>query len=213
MSRTCCGLAVMLGLWIGSGEASADIVTLSFTGSVTSVPDNEHLFGGQVKVGDPFSVTLTYDSTIPNSGSGDVGEYAANTNTPPLGMTLNVDNFSFVPYQPAGYGYGIRVSINQGSPTPDSFAAGGALLVGANGADSGVITLGDSTGTALTSVALPTSINLNAFDQRQFVLFSEGGFNLVGTINGSVVPEPSAWVLIGMGLMFGLGIFGRRART
>lgn len=42
-------------------------ITFEFTGRVTSIVDVDHVLAGDVVVGDTFTGTYTFDSTLPDS--------------------------------------------------------------------------------------------------------------------------------------------------
>src|SRR4051812_44522832 len=105
------GLAAIALVAGAADGARAGMVTVSFSGVITSVPDAHNLLGGTVKVGDPFSGSFNYDTSATNVGSGDIGQYLYNPLTPPLGIVINVGGFSF---QPSG-AMVVDVRINQPS--------------------------------------------------------------------------------------------------
>jgi hypothetical protein len=200
--RAAVGFAVMAWLAGAAGRAQAGVMTVNFSGLITSVPDPHNLLGGTVQVGDPFSGSFTYDTSATNVGSGDIGQYVYNPLTPPLGIVINVGGYSF---QPSG-AMVIDVRINQPSgPTSALVATDGATEASLAGTPLlGAFVLGDSAGTTITTTALPTSLDLSAFDVRGIAVDVSRGTNIgrlfEGEIRLSAVPEPASAALLGVGI-------------
>ncbi len=95
---------------------------------------------------------------------------------------------------------------------PTAFVAVASTHVGTT-ASLAVFGLADSTGTALSSTALPTSLDFSKFDASEFSLTNpKGGPDIFdGTINGTAVPEPASAMLLGIGAL-AMGAFILRRR-
>jgi hypothetical protein len=63
------GYVTAVGLLAGISNASADVVTVTWTGTVydTSATDTNGYFGGGNIAGDAFTATLVYDTATPGS--------------------------------------------------------------------------------------------------------------------------------------------------
>jgi hypothetical protein len=80
--------------------------------------------------------------------------------------------------------------------------------------------LADRNGTALTSTALPSSLNVPGFTDSQFRVFNNSAGNVfdivIGTINlapAASVPEPGVNALLGGLLIPGVSLVLRRRRA
>ena len=137
-------------------------MTVNFSGVITSVPDPHNVLGGTVHVGDPFSGSFTYDTSATNVGSGDIGQYVYNPLTPPLGIVINVGGFSF---QPSG-AMVVDVRINQPADRLPPWwpSTGRRRRRWPAHRCSARSSLATSAGTTITTTALPTSLDLSAFD-------------------------------------------------
>lgn len=169
---------------------SAHAVDFNFSGTVTQPGA---FFPGS-SVGDPFTGTLYYDPTRPDTDPDpSLGNY--NMSDPShtyLALSISVGGVTIGLINPS-----LSCSILVSNlPGGDTFTAGGEVLAPSS------ITLSDSTGAALTSDALPTNLDIANWDSgvitvRDFVGVSEVPF--IGTINGTrAVPEPTISTLLAM---------------
>ena len=208
--------AMAIGL-VGSVSVRAAQVTVSFTGTVTSIDDPSGYIAG-AKVGDTFSGTVVYDTSLPPDVPGANPEtytYLHTTTPPfavPLGITVNLDGHTF---QSDGAGL-MQITVQNDlttKPYPDVFAAVADVGVGTTHTLA-AFALGDATGTVLSSTALPTSINLSQWTVGDFNLTNPTGATNIfaGTINLASVPEPGSVVLLGLGMLGAAAGWLRRGR-
>ena len=170
-------------------------VDFTFSGTVTQPGA---FFAGSA-VGDPFTGTLFYDPTRPDTDPDpSVGNYNMSD---PFGsqvyMTLNISVGGQTYNLITPFLYCAIFVSNQ--PGGDTLTAGGEVTAPSS------ITLSDFTGTALSSDALPPSINIGNWDSgvitvRDFVGPTEVPF--IGSINGTrAVPVPSVCALLALPLV------------
>jgi hypothetical protein len=226
------GIALIAAVATGAaGRASADLVTLSFSGTITTLNDTGGVFGGEVKLGDAFSGSLIYDTaTTDREGDPNVGNYLyANrlTNTPfvpPLGLTIQIGSVTLQP----NYGYIFMVDVFNNQPSPvlgvdgdgvqaiQSTSFDGTTVVPVSQT---LVALFDRSQSAFSSDALPSSLSTSRFSEGIIqVIVSGGGAGsddvvaLEGAIDVQAVPEPGSVALLAVG---GLGVLGyiRRRRA
>jgi PEP-CTERM motif len=207
--------AALSMIWISTLTAEASVVTINFTGTITVINDPGFISGSNV--GDSFSGTLVYDTSAPIAVPGaNPAEYDyLSTSTPPyaspLGLTFTVGSHTFDPHYPGAMQIHVQDDLTS-LPYPTAFVAVASTQVG-TGASLAVFGLADSTGTALSSTALPTSLDFSKFDASEFQLTNpQGGKDIFdGTINGVAVPEPASATLLGIGAL-AMGAFVLRRR-
>lgn len=165
-------LAVLLVLAGAVGSARAAVVTQTFTGSVTYVSGT--LFGLSPGIGDQVQGSFTYDTSQP--AAFDTGQVAGYIQPPPSGMSVAISGFTlqsqdYNSFQVINDAFGVD-NIN-GYFTPISL--GGTLQPGFSSISFG---LSDFTLTALSSTALPPSVNVGSFSQRTGNVYdaASGGF-------------------------------------
>jgi len=151
--------ALFIILVCGIGSASAAVLTFRFTGSVTFVGGTP--FGLSPSVGQQVQGSFTYDTSLPPAF--DTGSVAGYIQPPPSGMSVVISGVTF-----RSQGDASLQVIN--SPGFDNFngffipiSAGGVLQPSPSNM---VIYLGDFSGTALSSTALPLSFNAASFSLR-----------------------------------------------
>ncbi len=186
--------------------SSAAPIRVDYGGSLTSV---DSLLSPPFMVGDTYTGSYVFDSNAPDIGtSGNGGDFAAT-------------NFSVT------FSTGYNVTANMGEIETRLTSSQHTYSVRSRNLIAGTVNgnfpidfllrLTDSSVTALQSTAIPTTIDLNDFDSRQFFFgFSETGpdgdnnVGLAGTVTSlsfTPVPVPSAMLLMGTGL---LGLIGYR---
>jgi hypothetical protein len=202
-------LAAMAITLLSTLSAEASLVTVNFTGTVTSSDDPDGYISGTI-LGDSFSGTLTYDTsaTIGVPGSDPAIYTYLPSSTPayasPLGITLTVGSHTFS----ENYTGVMQVTVQNNLTSaayPDVFGAVADMKVGNTSSLAG-FALGDATGTALSSTALPTSLNLSQWTVGDFNLTSptipgENIFSGSINLNGASVPEPGSLTLLGLGAL------------
>jgi hypothetical protein len=191
--------------------ALATSVTVQISGTWDSVIDNASVLDGSITVGGSFTATLVYDDSAldanadPNLGEYDIAAVSSD-------LSLASGNYSFVP----GSGLGIAIDDDVFGEDAvflfaESYVTTGPLPLGIStgGTSYANPVLSDTTGTAHGSddlTGLPWSIG--SYDLATFYFFTQvfgagaGKFiELQGTItNVAVLPEPSALMLLGLGL-------------
>jgi hypothetical protein len=176
---------MMLGLLISAFNASsalADIVTFSFTGTVSFV--NENAFGLNAVVGQSLTGTITYDTSVPDAIPSDpnVGAY---TQSAPNGYSFSFAGGTIATTQGASFQV-----INDAFGVDQINAFAGALTKnGSQVFGSASFFLSDSTMTVYSSDALPPSIVLSSYNVRAGSVFDDStngsiSFNITGVLVG-----------------------------
>jgi len=161
-------LAVILLLTGALGSARAAVVTQTFTGTVTYVSGTP--FGLSPGIGDQVQGSFTYDTSQP--AAFDTGQVAGYIQPPPSGMSVAISGFTlqsqdYNSFQVINDAFGVD-NIN-GYFTPISVNA--ALQPGFSSISFG---LSDFTLAALSSTALPPSVNVGSFSQRFGIVYDAG---------------------------------------
>ncbi len=197
--------AVMI-TFVSTLGAAAGQVTVNFTGMVSMV--NPGAISG-TKAGDPFSGKLVYDDSTPVDTPG--ANPAVYTTLPPLasglGMTLTIGGNTYS--AETGDLMQLKVGNDLTGMFPDVFTAVSFVNVGGS-ATVASFGLADTTGTAFSSTALPTSLDLSKFDFSKLTLGTSDHTIFVGDINLQSVPEPSSVILLGFAAVVGACVVRRR---
>ncbi len=178
--------------------AGAELVTWGFSGKIDLVSDRDNVLDGAVTVDSPFSGRFTFETTTPDSNPANpgVGEYSGAI----FGVSGRVGTLSFSALAgPSG-----QVFIRDHPPgigSGDGFAASAPVgLLGDTA--SFVVSVGDSTGAAITSIAIPTDLlDLDLFDTSGFrIELAPDGASFSGVLTELVViPEPATLILLLLG--------------
>jgi len=190
----------LLALTLPTAAASATLYELTWTGTATTVDAEIASF---FSVGDTVTGVVVYDDNATDADVfGNVGDYAGESFLLTVNRQLGAD---YVASSGPGEAF---VTLFDNLQSGDRISAGGFNLAGpdVNGipANSAGINLQDSTGTAIGSPALPTSLSLGDWDTTTFSIGFEGTVeaDVRGTVTGlSVVevPEPNSLALLGLG--------------
>jgi hypothetical protein len=177
--------------WAFSTPATAEVVTVRLTATVNAVQEQGGGLGGAVQVGDTITGTYTYDLTTPDSEP-DPSTGVYRHNVAPYGMTLKVNELTFqTNYDEVDF----RIRTKDGEDwEADAYWVRSLVnLTNLAGADGVVIVwlLSDSSGSALSSTALPaTPPNLANWDENYLII--EGNFgNIQATVTEAVLSVPT----------------------
>jgi hypothetical protein len=204
--------AITVAALLFGGDARA--VTFDFSGTFTSVSTS----GGLVSQGEAFSGSVTYDPAAaavfsPNPFYSNYSFYPAGSN----GLVIQAGSFTFSADPLQGF-YGNVHDHAPSSPYDSdgvSFTESDALINGfSNGGTFFEIVLNGSTNDSpqnpLTGTALPTAVDLGAWDNAN-VIVQTAAMTAYGTIDlPSPVPEPASIALMGFG---GLALVSLRTRA
>ena len=193
-------LFVVLSLW--TGNLRAEIVTIYLTAEVTHVDDLTDLLEDKVNVGDAITGSYSYDSDTPDTNPldtvGDYWHYNA-----PYGFNLSSDFFVFQT-DPDNVNFLVEIA-NSHIPPPDGYLLRSySNLPLSNGVHVDHISwlLDDYSGTALSSIALPTTppvLEDWEYDWGLRISFGDRGSSMVIAEVTSVVPEPTTFLLLSLG--------------
>lgn len=166
-------VVVLLMTLVGaSATAQAEVVTQTFTGSVTFASGS--LFGASPASGDPVQGSITYDtSQLP---AYDFGDFAGYIQMPPSGMQVTISGLTlssqnYNSFQVLNNAFGVDNFNGFFSPV----SVNGAAL---SDWSSISFSLTDFTLTALSGTALPAPLDVARFSQRIGSIYdaSSGGF-------------------------------------
>lgn len=146
-------------LALSSNSLWAKIITINITAQITSIDDLDGVLNGQLSVGDIIRGTYTYDSCTPDSRplNPAIGDYQHHS--PPYGIRLSAGGFTFQT-DPNNVEFLVEICNDYGYSGRDNY-----LIISYNNlplydnVHIGHISwqLDDSTGTALSTDALPTT--------------------------------------------------------
>jgi hypothetical protein len=196
-----------VAFFVASSTVEAETLTVSFSGAVTTVPTE---LSSTFFVSDPITGSFDIDSLTPDTDADPTrGEYIGPTNF----------SFEFGSYLATGPGGGGGDSVTVLNTTPDTFGFNGlcggpgciADDVGAYFLTNMSLSLTDSTDTAFSSDALPTSLDINDFDSAKVSLIFQHATlpskTVVGEISSvTLVPEPSTSLLGMTAMLFVAGL-------
>jgi len=201
-----------VAFFVASSAVEAETLTVSFSGAVTTVPTE---LSSTFFVSDPITGSFEIDSLSPDFDADPTrGEYIGPTNF----------SFEFGSYLSTGPGGSGSDSVSVQNTTLDTFgfnvqcSAGRCIAadVGAYFLASMRLSLTDSTATAFSSDALPTSLDINDFDNDEVALIFEHATLPLKVVSGEIssvtlVPEPSTSLLGMTAMLFVAGL--RRLRA
>jgi len=197
-----------LVLAVAALPAQAILITIHIEAVVDTVDDSGNYLEGQINPGDIITGYYTYESTTLDSNpSQSVGDYEYYS--PPCGIFLSVGGFDF---QTDLTNVDFFIEVVNNYPSGDAYVVGSSNnLPLSNGVSVDPIDwqLGDNTGTALSSDALPIIAPVldNWQSRNHLRLQGERGGYIIDAHVTSAVPESAAIVLLGLG-----GIMFRKRR-
>ncbi len=194
----------MFGLIFCTLPAEATLITIEIEAEVDHVNDRLNLLEGRINVGDIITGSYTYESTTPDSNPLPfVGDYWQSD--PASGISLNAGGFEFKT-DPADIKFLVEIGDNSQSGDDYYISSYNNVpfrdVVAVNQIS---WHLGDPTGTALSSIALPTTAPvLDDWDSNY--LYINGGprggdFIITGHVT-SAVPEPATLLLFSLVALF-----------
>ena len=196
--RTLCGLCC-LGLLTGAPAAEAVTLTVSFTGTVSTVPAE---LAAAFNPCDPVSGSFQIESTTPDIDA-----------DPTFGLYIGPANFSyqFDSYVATAPGGGGGDSVGVLNQAEDRYQVNGGCGMCAPNVDSFFLTnftlrLVDSTATVFANDALPMSLDLSDFDSGiATMIFQHDTLpskSVIADLTSiSVVPEPGTGSLLVLGAL------------
>jgi hypothetical protein len=242
MKRGLLGAATAIAMLAGISSASADTVTVTWTGTILSGSDVNSYFGGGNLAGDAFTATFVYDTATPGSSltlGSQVQNLSGGTNyvhsggagvsplSSPATLIINGQSISF-----AG-AFQSDLSGNRGSATStasflaDAFNSNSDYIklglqgftgVGANqGTIPGFPAVIDQNETYTVSSGTPgvraTQGIVDAFQRNgELVFFAPTSVTLSVESSVAAVPEPSTWAMMLLGFA-GLGFLSYRRKS
>jgi hypothetical protein len=203
--RNSVALALAGALVLVAGAAGAAPITVSFTGVVTMLTDDDGLLDGSVSVGTPYSGTFSYDPALLSDSepSPSFGTYEIDASTF-FSLSLSVGSYT-ITFDPNATGT-ITMANNAGTVPQDQYTltldevAGFESLPGTLTGTFLQLLLRDLSQTALSSDAL-TGVPYTdvAWNSRRLQLGAEIDSEAFVDIEGTVtfVPESGTLLLLG----------------
>ncbi len=216
-------LAVPLALYCGA-EVRAASIRIDYTALITAIEFYDYVVGipdftaGITPGTTEISGSLTYDlnqvGTQITNATGEFGSYVLQN----IDVSLPTVSYSLVDNTP---GISVRNNVDFGVGVNDQLIFYRSVpVVGVDQRLYASLSLSGADMGVFSSVDLPTSLALADFPDRRFafdyanIYPSPGDITLSGTITSLTVvpvPEPSAVVLLGMGLAASLVLWRRKA--
>jgi hypothetical protein len=209
---------------ISATNSHGAVITFEFQGTLTSVPTE---LSGTFAVGQPFTESITFESTTPDSEPGNSAHSSFSNAI--LTWTIQVGSESFAAPTVAPFNF---ITVADG-PVVDEFqftALFGLTGPTINGFAPATLNQDfvDVGGTALSSDALPTTIDLSAWPDNRFLdigfdnplvpgrIFLRGRVESGGVV-ANAVPEPASLTFLGWGcfafISYGYRLLGRKSGT
>jgi hypothetical protein len=183
-----------------SQRADATLITISIEAEVDSVEDLGNYLEGKISPGDIITGTYTYESTTPDSSPLDpiVGHYYHYSS--PAGISLNVAGFTFQT-DPMNVEFLLGVGNNGPSGDDIYWLASYNNLPLSTGVlvDRIVWQLNDTTGTAFSNDALPTTAPILGEWQENLLRLQGDRAYAIDAHVTSAIPEPGTLVLLSLG--------------
>ncbi len=199
----------LIATLFGTPSVRAEWITIAISGQVEYVNDQLGNLQNQVHFGDTISGTYTYDSAIFDSNpSSAVGDYEYSV--PPAGIWLTAGGFDFRT-NATNVNFLVEILNDDGLLNVDAYlirSYNNSPLYGNVLVDEISWQLDDSTGTALSSVALPlTAPDMSKWSSNNLVITgpkieSIESFGIRATItSATLVPEPATILMLGFGML------------
>ncbi|MGA2916207.1 MAG: PEP-CTERM sorting domain-containing protein [Sedimentisphaerales bacterium] len=185
----------------------ADLITIGLTGKIIRADDPQNVFGGQIQWGDTVTGTYTYDTSTPDSEPLDPSAGVYWHYNTPCGVSVTINNFIF---QTNPNNIRFKVGIGDNYPSfgdiYNFISYNNSPLPNGTSIDTIVWQITDSTGTALSSDALPTTApNLDDWnmDYGLSITGPRGWDYLLRADITSVmlIPEPTTLLLLAFGII------------
>jgi len=185
----------ILALTFIAAHVHGAIITWEFAGEVTVVNDSQGTLGGRVQVGDPFSGTYTFDSTMPDTWPDDPGYGSYDSGA--SGMHLDIGEL-----QITAPGSDCSLWVSNGSDKDGvgifagGFASDGIQILELP------LRFRDAPTSLFSDDSLPlTCPDVNVFGQRTlfidgYVLGNPNARFLITGVTRSLIPEPDSLLLL-----------------
>jgi len=186
---------------LSTPPAEATLITIAIEAEIDSVSDPYNFFEGNIKVGDIIKGTYSYDTSTPDSSPSSVSGFYWHYN-PPAGISLTAGGLNFK-NNPSSVDFLVHLvnDNQQGGDVYELSSYNNLTLANIPSIEHIFWILEDSTGSALSSDALPTAAPI--LDDWQFNRLMISGpdrapsFGIEAHVT-SAVPEPVAILLFGL---------------
>lgn len=189
----------------------------------TTYKDVSDLFGHEFNIGDAYRGTFTFNQTGTRLGGND--NYAVYNHTTVSGITVNIGDYLFDSYndnRETGY-LQIQNNLIMTGDDTDGFSIFDKYYK--NGlTESAEFYLFDRSATVYNGLSIPETINMNDFDTRMFhqsfvdnngnqlhVFGKTTNFN--ERVSAAPAPEPTTFLLLGIGLLGATGVIRKSQKV